>query len=105
MLQLTGNTIHENRNGTQEAKSAFIGTLSNGQNASQLGNMMGGSYTIGWPSDYHYHTTWHNYPVYVATDRTEKAIKILQALESEKVIEVKSVKRFIELVEKLKELI
>lgn len=50
-------------------------------------------------------TYWNSYPIYVTTDRTEKAINVLKKLEEEKVIEVKSVKRFIELVEKIKQLI
>ncbi len=104
MLQLNGNTLFESGN---QAKSEFLGTMTNGQGLNQLGGWGGiaGNYTIGWPSDYRYHTVWNNYPIYVTTDRTEKAIKILQALEAEKAIEIESVKRFIELVEKLKVLI
>ncbi len=102
MLQLTGNAIHEN--GTAQNMQCSL-TTSNNLGTLRGGSIGGSSSIGGWPYTYAYQTAWNNYPVYVTTDRTEKAIKILQVLETKKVIEVKSVKRFIELVEKLKELI
>ena len=44
---------------------------------------------------------WHGYPVYVTQDKTAKAIAIFQALEAEKLLECKSVPKFIALVEKI----
>lgn len=44
---------------------------------------------------------WNNYPVYVTTDKTKKAIEVLKALQAEKLLDCKSVPRFIELVEKI----
>ena len=49
-----------------------------------------------WPVLY-----WHSYPIYVCTDKTAKAIEILKELEKEKIIKVKDVPKFIELVEKI----
>lgn len=40
-----------------------------------------------------------SYPIYVCTDKTAKAIEILKKLQADKVIDVKSVNRFIQLVE------
>lgn len=61
-----------------------------------------------WPENVYYLnpvTYWNNYPIYIKEDKTDKAIKILQALQKEKMIEVKSVTRFVELVEKIKGLL
>lgn len=44
-------------------------------------------------------TFWMSYPIYVCTDKTAKAIEILKKLQADKVIDVKSVNRFIQLVE------
>lgn len=44
---------------------------------------------------------WQSYPVYVCTDKTKKAIEILKTLQADKLLECKSVGRFIELVEKI----
>lgn len=44
---------------------------------------------------------WNSYPVYVCTDKTKKAIEVLKALQSEKLLKCESVPRFIELVEKI----
>lgn len=44
---------------------------------------------------------WNSYPVYVCTDKTKKAIEVLKALQAEKLLDCKSVPRFIELVEKI----
>ena len=41
------------------------------------------------------------YPVYICSDKTAKAIEVLKALEADKVIELRSVKKFIEMVEKI----
>ncbi len=43
---------------------------------------------------------WGSYPVYICTDKTKKAIDVLKALESEG-LKVTSVKKFIELTEKI----
>lgn len=56
--------------------------------------------------DWYYQPTktiayWNSYPVYVCTDKTAKAIEILKTLQSEKLIECRSVPKFIELVEKI----
>ncbi len=52
-------------------------------------------------------TYWYygSYPVYVCTDKTKKAIEVLKALQSEKLLDCKSVPRFIELVEKISNLL
>ncbi len=60
---------------------------------------IGGCYTE--PSWRTYNTLWQSYPVYVCTDKTAKSIEILKKLQSEKVIDVKSVPRFIALVEQI----
>lgn len=44
---------------------------------------------------------WNNYPVYVCTDKTKKAIEVLKALQAEKLLKCDSVTQFIELVEKI----
>lgn len=48
---------------------------------------------------------WGGYPVYVCTDKTAKAIEVLKALQAEKLLECKSVPKFIELVEKIAKLL
>lgn len=55
-----------------------------------------------WPQDTTY---WLNYPVYVCSDRTKKAIDVLKALQAEKILKCDSVPRFIELVEKISQLL
>ncbi len=62
------------------------------------------SITLGG-SCYQPYTYWGNYPVYVNDDKTKKAISVLQKLMDEKVIECRSVPKFIELVEKISKLI
>jgi hypothetical protein len=47
------------------------------------------------------YTYWNSYPIYVCTDKTAKAIQILKQLQADKLIECKSVPKFIELVEKI----
>lgn len=49
---------------------------------------------------YRPYTHWGSYPVYICTDKTKKAIDILQALEADG-LKVTSVKKFIELTEKI----
>lgn len=61
--------------------------------------------TSGSIFTYYTPTYWNNYPVYICTDKTKKAIDVLKALQAEKVIECKSVPRFIELVEKISNLL
>lgn len=46
-------------------------------------------------------TYWNSWPVYVCTDKTAKAIQILKMLQAEDIIDVKSVPKFIGLVEKI----
>ncbi len=56
--------------------------------------------TTDWP--YSNQTVWWNgYPVHVYSDKTAKSIEILKKLQAEKVIDVKSVPRFIALVEQI----
>lgn len=44
---------------------------------------------------------WNSWPVYITTDKTKKAIEVLKALQAEKLLDCKSVPKFIELVEKI----
>jgi hypothetical protein len=69
---------------------------------------IGDAYTIGsmpaeisgfWPCTQTVY--WNSWPVYICTDRTKKAIEVLKHLESKKLIRVTSVKKFIELVERI----
>ena len=48
---------------------------------------------------------WNNYPLYVCTDKTKKALDVLKALQAEKLLKCDSVPRFIELVEKISNLL
>ncbi len=48
---------------------------------------------------------WNSYPVYVTTDKTAKAIAVLKALQDERLLDCKSVPKFIELVEKISRLL
>ncbi len=50
---------------------------------------------------YHYQTYWNTYPVYICTDKTAKAIQIVKLMQAEKLIDLKSVPKFIDLVEKI----
>ena len=65
-----------------------------------------GCNTTAYNSPWQYGTlqygTYQTYPIYITSDKTAKAIDILKMLQAEKVIDVKSVPRFIELVEKIK---
>lgn len=60
-----------------------------------------------WPYTETYTPTiwWGSYPVYVCSDKTAKAIEVLKALQAEKLLECKSVPKFIELVEKIAKLL
>ena len=64
--------------------------------AQNYAGSLGSWYTSYYPPATIY---WNSYPVYVCTDKTAKAIEILKKLQAEKQLEVKSVPRFIELVE------
>ncbi len=44
---------------------------------------------------------WGNYPVYVCTDKTKKAIDIVKALEAAKHLKITSVPKFLALVEEI----
>lgn len=48
---------------------------------------------------------YQSYPIYVCTDKTKKAIEVLKALQAENLLECKSVSKFIELVEKISNLL
>lgn len=61
------------------------------------GNKLTNGAYIEWP----YQTVWNAYPVYVCTDKTAKSIEILKRLEEDKILKVTSVKKFIELVQKI----
>ena len=96
MLQMVNDTIQEM--GLTQALAA--GTYTNsgtgagcflGQNTSRV------DYGHYWP----YQTYWMNYPVYVCTDKTKKAIEVLKALQAEKMLTCNSVPKFIDLVEKI----
>lgn len=51
------------------------------------------------------YTYWNHYPVYVTVDKTKKAIDILKALQADKQIHCTSVTKFIELVDKIAQLL
>lgn len=46
-----------------------------------------------------------NYPSYIYIDKTKKAIDILRALEAKKLVEFKSVNKFLELVDEISKLV
>ncbi len=69
--------------------------------------MVVGNVTNCFP-DYSYpynQTIWQSYPVYVCTDKTAKAIEILKSLQADKAINVTSVPKFIEMVEKISKIL
>ncbi len=72
--------------------------VENGLAALTTSYVAGNCSTIAYP---YAQTIWQNYPVYVCTDRTAKAIAILKELQAEKLITVNSVPKFISLVEKI----
>ncbi len=66
-----------------------------------LNSCAGGTNWLGgWPYN-NSQIYWQSYPLYITTDKTAKAIEILKTLQADKFLEVKSVPRFIELVEKI----
>ncbi len=87
MLTLSDGSLHE---GNTSATFSIGGQ-----------NMIGDYY--GHPLMGQYITTyhWNSYPCYITTDKTAKAIEIIKALQSDKIIDVKSVNKFIELVERI----
>ena len=60
-----------------------------------------GLYGAGATSTGVYTTYWNNYPVYICTDKTAKAIEIVKLMQAEKLIDIKSVPKFIDIVEKI----
>lgn len=82
---------------TTVAIGGYDGVDTAGNNYGQVSNnLQVGDYTF-----YPYQAFWGSYPVYVCQDKTKKAIEILKTLQKDKTLEVKSVSRFIELVEKI----
>lgn len=82
----------------QQQNDSIVEMSYTGMAQTTTGGLVPTSNTI-WTSDPYWY--YLNYPVYVSTDRTKKAIDILKALEKEKLLKVQSVPRFIELVEKI----
>lgn len=104
MLQLTNGTIVETLQDDQDRRSAMFSRGEERTNSMLLGNIAfvsGFGQSSNCLDGYRAPSTvyWNSYPVYVCTDKTAKSIEILKKLQSEKVIEVKSVPQFIELVE------
>ncbi len=97
MLQLHDGTIVETTETVEHNQG--LGGLGANQSLSGFQNLNNCNY--GNLGGYGYQTVWNAYPVYVTSDKTAKAIEILKKLQTEKVIEVKSVPRFIELVEQI----
>jgi hypothetical protein len=96
MLQLLDGAIRETTN-----TAAFIDTTVFGNSSQTL--TVGGTtgLTVGSVQYWPYTTYWNSYPVYICTDKTAKAIEVLKALQSEKLLKCDSVPRFIQLVEKI----
>jgi hypothetical protein len=82
----------------QEVGGTSFGVWDGGSNALQVGNCF-----AFWPTQQTVY--WNNYPVYVCTDKTKKAIEVLKALQAEKILKCESVPRFIALVEKISALL
>lgn len=93
MLQETNGLLLETNGMIQEACSITENSIAGSCIPYGTGN-----YPYTWPYQTIY---WQSYPVYVCTDKTKKAIDILKALQAEKLLECKSVPRFIELVDKI----
>jgi hypothetical protein len=95
MLQQQDNGIYE---GNAQALTASAQTIS-------VGSVTFGEVTTGYchPTTYYdlQPIYWQQYPVYVCTDKTKKAIEVLKALQADKLLTCNSVARFIELVEKI----
>jgi hypothetical protein len=99
MLQLIDGTVREDFPGAQAnlAAQCYSDTTAGGLAGTVAGNFyVGDPYVVPQVVQY-----WNTYPIYVCTDKTKKAIEILKALESNKIVELKSVKRFIDLVEQI----
>lgn len=92
MLQVMNGTISE----TLTTTGGYVPTSTTGQNTFNCIDY----YTYPYQTVY-----WNSYPVYICTDKTKKAIEVLKALQSEKLLDCKSVPRFIELVEKISNLL
>ena len=98
MLQQKDNGIYEV---SKTALTASVQTLGNVTFGNTTKLQKNGDYYV--PSQWPYQQTvyWNSYPVYVYTDKTKKAIEVLKALQAEKLLKCDSVPRFIELVEKI----
>ena len=88
MLQEMNAAIYEGYNSGTVTDGGYVPTTNTGY--LQCGDP--------WPYQTIY---WNSYPVYVCTDKTKKAIEVLKALQADKLLDCKSVPRFIELVEKI----
>lgn len=112
MLELIGGSIRETltaNNAIQDAHAAIQSAYATNQAGMQyMGSLTNdGSYLTGglWNGCSPYQTVWQSYPVYICTDKTKKAIDILKQLQDDKVLEVRSVNKFIDLVEKIANLL
>src|SRR5678815_1583938 len=101
MLQVINHAIQEV---STELTTTIGGEDWNNHNGSVTGPASLGWYPTGdyWPYQTVY---WNSYPVYVCTDKTKKAIEVLKALQADKLLKCDSVPRFIELVEKISNLL
>jgi hypothetical protein len=101
MLQLANGSVVE------EAPSMAAGTLTGGGLIANMDGINNNGATFSFFPDcpaqvqYIYQTVWQGYPVYVCHDKTAKAIQVLKQLEEDRILKVNSVKKFIELVEKI----
>lgn len=109
MLQLIDGNVVESM-GTASTNFLFSGEMANGGLTETIGTITttsptdnGSGYWInGIFHAYPYQqVAWNNFPIYICTDKTAKAIEILKMLEKEKLIELKSVSKFISYVEKI----
>jgi hypothetical protein len=91
MLQLQNQAI-------QEYPNTYGGTSDDAYGLTAGSLPVGNAY---WPYPSTQMIWWNQYPVYVCTDKTKKAIEILKALQADKQLECKSVRKFIELIEKI----
>ncbi len=101
MLTETNGAIYENQSSTVATIATFSGgnshsgtTISNCAPDYQYGGSGGAGITSGT-------LYWNSYPVYVCLDKTKKAIEVLKCLESQKLLKIASVPKFIEMVEKI----
>jgi len=99
MLEFTNGTITESVSNNMMVQSgAAGGSLSSGYIQGSGGLSTSGCY-------WNYPIYWQSYPVYACSDKTKKAIEVLKALQAEKLLKCDSVPRFIELVEKISNLL